>query len=230
MTSQQAFQQQLLTALTARPDPKAELRDMVALMASMREAFAPPPPPPAPPVQPPSTITELIQGLKELQSAADLVSPREAAESDELVKMLPSVLDTIKALATQRPASPPPASGDGRPALPAPEPQPNEDDMLKTIKAGIRPLLDMAARAAPIDEGVDYVCDHLPEEAAELMEDPGAIALLVNFMPEAAQHAAWLEQVRAAWAALPVEPDDEDPQPPPNGIAGNGDDQSKNAN
>jgi hypothetical protein len=225
LVSQQQFQQTLMQALTQRPDPKAELKDLVSLAVTMREAFGvgqAAPNAAAPPQR--STISELVEAIKELRGAADLVSPPEPAERDELMQLLPTVLETIKSLAAARPAPLAlPAAAPTAPPAQASLPhihEPTEEDMLQNIRTALAPLLDMAAQGKPVDDGVAYVCDHLPDEAADLMEDAKAVELLVSFMPAASPHAAWLEQVRQAWVALPIEPD--------SGTVNDSDEQSQN--
>jgi hypothetical protein len=220
-------QQRLLEALTTRPDPMANLKETVGLMAMMREAMGINAAPPAT-----SSIKELLQGLQALKEARSLIEP-EQPDPDNLMSMLPKVLETVTAVVgAQRaqasqvpmpepvPTLTPPPSIAAAPAAPPESPhQPSsEADMIFLLKQALKPLIDMANAAqvdpagADIEPALDYVCDKLPDDMAQVLEQPEWFEMLSRFVPEVTSHKVWFTRVRGAYLALPV--GDDDPKAP----------------
>lgn len=237
--SNRDFQQQVMAALTQRPDPRAEMAQTLQMMAMMKEVFAPPAAPVIAPA-PQSSISEIVNAIKELRGAAELVNPGGAKdEGESLMALAPQVLGIIgSAMGNRAPQAPqalpqpnPTPALAHRPvaqAHPTPQPLPpieesmlpvntnpapststdtpaGEADAVKMIREAVAPLLDMAVANAPIEDGVDYLAEHLTDELDEAIENPQWWLLFVNFVPEAIPHRAWITAVRDAYLALPLE-------------------------
>lgn len=85
----QAAMLKALTERPAAPDPMEQMRNTLALMTTMREAFGLT----APATPPKSSIAEMVDAIKELRAAGELVNP--PPEDDSLVGMVKSMLPMV---------------------------------------------------------------------------------------------------------------------------------------
>lgn len=122
----QATQQAIVEALTQRPNPAAQMQETLALIASMREAFGMNG---APAAEPKSSVKELLEGLRELREAQDLLQPgggadKEESETSRLLTLAGSVVSIVKDAGANAPMQPVqplrvPHTIDAAPAAPA---------------------------------------------------------------------------------------------------------------
>jgi hypothetical protein len=99
MLSQMAqTQARMLEALTQRPDPMANMQQMLTLAASFKQAFG------GGDTRPQNTISEIMGAIREMKAVAEEISPPKPPESDDTdnpLKLLPSVLDLVGKFAPQ---------------------------------------------------------------------------------------------------------------------------------
>lgn len=217
-----ANQSAMLQALTNRPDPMANMQQMLALAASFKQAFGSG-------ESSKSTITEIVGAIRELKGAATELIPDKPSDddSDNPMKLLPSVLDLVGKFAPQpmqqaQPAAPffppvalPPALA-VNPAPAAPETvslpvtqtapaqstndAPSDDEMnalqLVLFRGYLSKLCAMSA-AGNVEAAAEFALQKLPDEAFDVLEMPNWFELLAQFYPGAAQHREWLDKVRA---------------------------------
>lgn len=97
----------MLQALTQRPDPMANMQQMLTLAASFKQAFG------GGGEAPRNTISEIMGAIREMKAvAAEIAPPAPPAESgddDNPMKLLPSVLDLVGKFAPQAGAQAAPA-------------------------------------------------------------------------------------------------------------------------
>jgi hypothetical protein len=211
----------MLQALTNRPDPMANMQQMLALAASFKQAFGDSSP------RPQNTISEIMGAIREMKAVAEEISPPKAEDSpDSPWKMLPGVLDLVGKFAPQ-------FQGQQAPALPAPEtgfpgvtlpqsfdvpatPQenpapvslpvaapstdiPSDEEMnalqVVLMRGYLAKLCAMSA-TGNVEDGAQFAIDKLPDEAIEVLENPAWFEALSGFYPGAAPHRAWLTAVR----------------------------------
>lgn len=215
----------MLQALTQRPDPMANMQQMLALAASFKQAFG------DTAARPQNTISEIMGAIREMKAVAEEISPPKPPESDDSdnpMKLLPSVLDLVGRFAPQAgaqqaqqaaPFFPPvtlpydPHAGMEASQVPATNPaaslpvteqgapgEPSDEEMnalqMVLMRGYLSRLCAMSA-AGNVDAAAEYALDKLPDEAVEVLENPAWFEALSSFHPGAAQHRAWLERVRA---------------------------------
>jgi len=221
-SNQQAFQQQVLQVLTERPappDPMEQMRNMLTMMTLMREAMGLNASAPAK-----SSITEIVEAIKELRGAASEVLP-EKGDSDNPMAMLPAVLDLVKTGMQQRPVAVPmtvpqqplpplppiqvpPAVMPGTHASPTQE---TAADMsftpaeIQQMQNAIPELVKRAERKADPVDTADWLVDNMPDPVLELLETDDWLQLLLYAAPQFEVHQEWLQLVRAAYIEIPVE-------------------------
>lgn len=217
-------QQAMLQALTNRPDPMAQIQNVIALAGAMRQAFGGG-------ESSKSTITEIVGAIRELKGAANELVPGAAEEKEPSpLSMLPQVLDVVgkfaPAFAQQNAqpvaaqpvphfppvALPPAIAGNPTPAVdpavsspvaqPAQGPSdvPSDDEMnaiqIVLFRGYLSKLCAMSA-AGNVEEAASYVVDKMPNEAIDVLEMPNWFEMLAQFYPGAAPHREWLDKVRA---------------------------------
>ena len=219
-----AGQQAMLQALTQRPDPMANMQQMLTLAASFKQAFGGG-------ESSKSTITEIVGAIRELKGAANELVPGAAEEKEPSpLSMLPQVLDVVgkfaPAFAQQnaQPAAvqpapyfppvalPPAVAGNPAPAVdpavssPVAQPMqgasdvPSDEEMnaiqIVLFRGYLSKLCAMSA-AGNVEEAATFVVDKMPNEAIDVLEMPNWFELLAQFYPGAAPHREWLDKVRA---------------------------------
>lgn len=206
-------QQAIAAALSQRPDPQAQLQQTLALIASMRDAFAPPPAPAAPTVNPSTMLADIVGAVRQLREVAAEVNPPAADPSDPMA-MLPSIIDLVKAGQAQQgqvvPAVALPASMNLPEAYPQPEPAPEPapeaaamNPIQKLVLRGLLNRLMTMARAGEAPEkAAAWILEKAPDELIGYLDLDTAVDMLVSVAPEAEEHRAWLETVRQAAVRL----------------------------
>lgn len=210
-------QQQMLDALvqmkqTPQRDPMEEMTKMLSMMSLMREAMGMNQ---AQPASSRSSIGEIVDAIKELRGAAAEVMP-EKEESNDLMGMLPKVLDLVTAAQGQQAAQPtemapmhqvdtgavlstvtlPPAFQTQAAAQPAEESEEMNPITLLKLRGYLKTLVHCAERSAPVAEAAQFVYDKLPDDLIDMMELPTWFELLGAVAPEVKAHQAYLTQVR----------------------------------
>jgi len=207
----------ILHALSARPEPAPpvsahdQMMHMMQMIKLSRDAFAPH-------TEPRSQISEIVSAMREIREASAELNPN-PQPSDPLSDALPGMIDLIgkfaPGAAQAAPAAVPlltlPESLSGAPgpvpeasAAPPTEAQPADDQGLAvaTLKMHLAMLIDLASKAAPVDEAANLVYDRAPDEIIDLIAFPNWLTMLEQFEPAVKPHAAWFESVAAKVAEL----------------------------
>jgi len=207
-------QRQMLEALvqmkqTPAKDPMEEMTKMLSMMTMMREAMGLNQ---AQPASTKSSIGEIVEAIKELRGAAAEVMP-EKEESNDLMGMLPKVLDLVTAAQGQQ------AAPNGEmapmhqaaidpvlspvtlpPAFAAQATKKESDDMnpltLLKLRGYLKTLVGYAEKKAPTSEAAQFVYEKLPDDLIEMMELPTWFELLGAVAPEVKAHQDYLTEVR----------------------------------
>lgn len=217
----QETQAAMLQALTQRPDPMASMRDTLALVASMRDAFglngAP-----QPLRNPMAEVKELLAMTREVKATAkELAGDEPASDPDNPMALLSQGLDMVKTvMSNQRPA-PIQQSGPMMPlAIPAsiehaaqpahsnitPEPPGdfgthNEthtetaEEML--MRGTLEDLCQLAVDGKPASDGAEFIFQNLPDALIPMMSNRywfEVIAMKYGFIRE---HETWLREAKA---------------------------------
>jgi hypothetical protein len=220
-------QQQMLEALvsikqTPQKDPMDEMSKMFGMMTMMREAMGISN---APASREKSSIGEIVSAIRELRGAADELIPEKDKEPDGLMAMLPSVLEMVKNGQQQAPMmqqhapqfSPvtlPPSIAQAQPPMEQtqqPQQQPENSDVnfliVLKLKGYLASLVDMAKKAAPIQDGAQFVYDNIPDDLIEIMALSNWFDMLSGFDKALLPHKEWLTQVRDAALKMFDEPE-----------------------
>ncbi len=219
-------QQQMLDALVTmkqqpQKDPMDEMTKMLSMMSMMREAMGLNQAQPAPSGK--SSISEIVEAIKELRGAAAEVMPEK--EEPGLMAMLPKVIELVAAgqqaqqsqqMTTMEPAYQTEVGGVLSPVtMPAafqtaqanPE-QPNQDDddmnpmTAWKLRGYLKNLVGYAKRDAPIEEAAVYVYEKIPDELIDIMELPSWFMVLSAVASEVRPHEVYLTSVRDRAMAL----------------------------
>lgn len=133
-------QQQMLRALTERPalDPMADMAKMFGMMKMMRDAMGLDAQPAPAPQR--STVSELVDAIKELRGASELISPSGGDNDDSLAGMAKAFIPMIASMAGNRRAG-----ADQVEQLPAPveleaQPGPPQDTSLGRAASSAGPI------------------------------------------------------------------------------------------
>lgn len=202
LEAMQAQHAALMTALTQRPDPRADMMQTLEMLRLMREAMGTQP---AAVVNPSSVLNDVVSAIKTLREASsELSPPAPAVDPSDPMTMLPGIMDTIKAIATRGNA----------PALPAPAAQAPAD--ASHAETQLRALLQglLALTGQPAEAGADYVLRNFPDEILAYVDSPAWFDFMTAFSPQSAQHRAWLEKVREICLRQMVTDDDPAGAPP----------------
>jgi hypothetical protein len=188
-------------------DPMEEMTKMLSMMTMMREAMG------LNQVQPASTrssIGEIVDAIKELRGAAAEVMP-EKEESNDLIGMLPKVLDLVaQGQQVQQQVPMQPMYQDDQSAVLSPVTLPpafaaqatnkEADDMnpitLIKLRGYLKTLVGYAEKKAPTSEAAQFVYEKLPDDLIEMMELPTWFELLGAVAPEVKAHQDYLTTVR----------------------------------
>ena len=211
-------QQQMLDALVQmkqqpQKDPMEEMTKMLSMMTMMREAMGLNQ---AQPASTRSSIGEIVDAIKELRGAAAEVMP-EKEESNDLMGMLPKVLDLVTAAQGQQAAPqldmtpmhqvesgavlspvtlPPAFAAQATNKQTSQEPDEMNPMTLLKLRGYLKTLVGYAEKKAPVSEAAQFVYEKLPDDLIEMMELPTWFELLGAVAPEVKAHQEYLTNVR----------------------------------
>jgi hypothetical protein len=199
-------QRQMLEALvqmkqTPAKDPMEEMTKMLSMMTMMREAMGL-----NQQSQQKSSIGEIVDAIKELKAASSIID-NEKEDEDNPMKLLPSVLELVKAGVTQ-PQQPQPTLGVIPPvALPPdmiPPQQPQEpeqgdaelEDDPQNLRGLLQQLLAHRGQENDIPKAAMFIYEQMPDNIVEIMFSSVWWLALSAAAPEVKPHKEWLKNVR----------------------------------
>ena len=216
-------QQKILEALTVKPDPMAQMTQMITLAGAMREAFAPAVQQ-GPQVNSLSMLKEVLDAAKQVKSTARELAgddDKPAADPSDPMSMLPSIIDLVKTAVSSN--QPPQAT---QPALPLPpivvpnsvirheqqnpaqeiapeqpsQPVPqSEDEMIAelAIRGLLEDLCQLAADGKPASEGGEFIYEKLPDQMIEHMQQRYWFEMVALKFPFVKPHEKWMREAKA---------------------------------
>jgi hypothetical protein len=203
----------LLAKLSEKPDPTVSMKESFALMAMMREAMGLN----GAPVTPQrSSIGEIIDAIKELKGAQELIAPATPdADPDNPMTMLPQIVELVKA-ALQKPAAdtmptiraPLSIAAAPLPVAPMPAPVATVDDqrfeeqMMLAMKEVLAQLVAKVIAQENTDDVAEWVYEKLPDDLVGVLQGDDWFAMLSMVAPELKPHEAYLTQVREKALAI----------------------------
>lgn len=223
-------QSKILEALSARPDPTAQLMQTFALMKTAREAMGMDQASPAAAVNPMEMFTQVLTMVREAKTTArEIVGDDDKPDTDNPLAMLPQVLDTVKSVVgAQRdqataqiapiavPASVEHVARARAPApmsnpTPAPvvqsEPAESEPKEIRKLRRTLEMLVAMAECGDEIDDGAEVVYMHCPDELLDHLGHDQWWPLLMQFAPGVEAHQEWFTKVRDRVIAMMADDD-----------------------
>lgn len=204
-------QQKILEALQNRPDPMAQMTQMLTMAKLMKEAFGPSPNA-APAGDPMMMVTQVFEMVKSAKSAVkELADEDTAPPADPMMAMIPQALEAIKAIGGQRqqtplqpiqmPAAPiqpitPPVEHQTVTVQSEPEPiKETPEQML--VRSSIETLCIMAEKNEDIEKGAEFIADTVPDEMLGYMKLHNWFDLVAQFFPIVTPHREWIEKAKA---------------------------------
>ena len=222
-SSLEKLQQQVLELKKEPPrDPMTEMERMFGMMAMMRKAMGGDAP------QQKSTIGEVVDAIKELRSAKDLLGDGEPEKSDPLTDIATQFVAAM-ASQNQRPVparaipavnTPPFTGNQASPSLngnqsseinPTPDPDMNPLALMK-IYGYANELLSRAQKSEAPEVCAEWVYMEVPDDLLDLIKLDTAIDMLVQIKPEFLPYREWLSVVRGIVIEL-LKADDADELP-----------------
>ena len=198
-------QRQMLEALvqmkqTPAKDPMEEMTKMLSMMTMMREAMGL-----NAQAQQKSSIGEIVDAIKELKAASSIID-NEKDDEDNPMKLLPSVLELVKAGVVQQP-QPMQTHGAIIPpvALPPdmisvsqfqPEPQADSEDDPQNLRGLLQQLLAHRGQENDIPAAAMFIYNEMPDNIVEIMFSQVWWLALSAAAPEVKPHKEWLKNVR----------------------------------
>jgi len=225
-------QQRLMEALTEKPDPMASMQQMLAMAASMREAFgmnqnA------APPQNPMAMLKEVLEAAREVKATAHELGADDKPQADpsDPMSMLPGIVELVKT-AMQGNAQQQPQHMQPLPPLmipdsmanpiqthhPAPvieqtvQPEPETVENL-IVKGLLEDLCQLAVDGKPPADGAAFIFEKLPDELIDMMSHRYWFEIVSMRFALVKPHEKWLREAKAEADKLFAEdaarPDDE---------------------
>lgn len=210
----QETQAVMLQALTQRPDPMEAMRNSMALIGSMREAFGlgGAQAAPAQPVNQMTQLKEMMEVMRGLKDTARELNDddKPAADPSDPMSMLPGVIDLVKTAMSNQPQQtvpqlmPPihiPASVE-RATLPTVQENPAQQPEAETvemllIRGLIEDLLQLAIDGKPATAGAEFIFEKLPDEMIDAMQNRYWFEIIAMRFPIVKPHEAWLREAKA---------------------------------
>lgn len=90
--AQQRFNEQMLAAITAKPDPMTNMKEMFSIMTMMREAMGLTNQPQA---QQKSSIAEIMEAVREMRAVAEEINPPKEDASDDPMAIVGKIADLV---------------------------------------------------------------------------------------------------------------------------------------
>lgn len=190
-------------------DPISAVTQIVAAMKGLNEMMGPPRNPTM------DVANAMMKGFEiasAIASKSAELGPREAGETNWLDIIKEFLKSGGLAAMVQNPGGQPPPAIPPRVAPPAqvqpppsqvppirPQTQSNEQQIVANIRAGILSLIPNAARGSNPELYAEWILDNWPREVTMgVLQQPNAMALLQQLVPEAAPYAPWFEKAIAA--------------------------------
>lgn len=200
-------QARIVEALSTRPDPGAQLRETLTLMAAMREAMGLDRPQ-APAADPTAMLGSIVGAVRQLREVSAELSPPAAPDTDNPMALVPPILSLVQtAIERQGPAQPQPQAPAPMPQLTMPEslqPQAappaatDEDEPMQAIllRTMLARITSMAQRSHAPETAAELVLEYAPDELIAALEAPDWWETLQAVAPMLVAHRAWVELVR----------------------------------
>lgn len=214
-------QRQMLEALvqmkqTPQKDPMEEMTKMLSMMTMMREAMGL-----NNQSQQKSSIGEIVDAIKELKAASSIID-NEKDDEDNPMKMLPQVLELVKAGVIQQPQAPQPLGAMIPPVALPPDLSPQqvhaqpeaEEDDPQNLRGLLAQLLAHRGMENDIPAAAMYIYNEMPDDIVEIMFSSVWWIALSAAAPEVKPHKEWLQNVRMVAIELfnQAEQDEGEPQ------------------
>lgn len=223
----QAMQEQnrmVLEAIQNRPvvDPMANFKETLTLVTLMREAFGMSNQAPQK-----SSISEIVDAIKELKGAKSLIDGDEDKEPSvlqlgsqvlELVtksQQNPPVQAAVQIPSSIAQASRPPVSLQSNPV---PEMQADQSQEITEeqvfifqMKQLLKSVVEMAVNKTDPSEAAEMLYENLPDQIINMIDDPKGPELLKQFAPELNAHEEWVKKVHGELVEIIKEEGQESP-------------------
>lgn len=191
-------------------DPMAQMQTMLQTMTMFKSAMGLDNQNAAPK----SSISEIIDAVRELKSVASEISPGDG-DGGSLTAMLPQVLELIRGATNKNTQAEPEPQRVQPVHMPMKTPvdmrfnnpvaaQPIENDLgedmrinqILELRKHMATLVQMAEHNAPTSLGVDLVFEYLPDEFIEMLRAEHWFEGLKAFEPKVANYREWFDAVR----------------------------------
>jgi hypothetical protein len=202
------LEQRIATVETAKPDPVADFQRTLAMLATVKDLFAP-----AVPVSPASMVKELAETLGVLKMVREEIEPSPVPD-DPLAASLPRVLDLIAGAQKAAPVAEafPSVQVPQLPASPPMAQNPPETDEADMMKLAFAWLIGEAKKDAPVDAPADTIYERAPDELLALLKTANWFEQLTTVHPAIAPYRAWFTRLRDE--ILRIEREESQPEPP----------------
>jgi len=194
-------QRQMLEALVQmkqqpQKDPMEEMTKMLSMMTMMRQAMGL-----DGQVQQKSSIGEIVDAIKELRAASSIID-NEDKDEDNPMKLLPQVLELVKAGVVSQP-QPMQTHGAIIPPVALPpdlvqaqsEPEEPEEDP-QNLRGLLAQLLAHRGQENDIPAAAMFIYEQMPDNIVEIMFSQVWWLALSAAAPEVKPHKEWLKAVR----------------------------------
>lgn len=199
-------QRQMLEALVQmkqqpQKDPMEDMQRMFSMMTMMREAMGL-----NQQSQQKSSIGEIVDAIKELKAASSIID-NEKDDEDNPMKLLPSVLELVKAGVGQ-PQQPQPTLGVIPPVALPPDmaahaagelmadPEPETEDDPQNLRGLLQQLIAIRGQENDIPKAAMFIYEAMPDNIVEIMFSQVWWLALSAAAPEVKPHKDWLKAVR----------------------------------
>lgn len=190
-------QRQMLEAIVAmksapQKDPMEEMTKMLSMMSMMREAMGL-----NGQTQQKSSIGEIVDAIKELRAASSIIE-NEKEDEDNPMKLLPQVLELVKAGVVSQPQGPQPLAAVIPPVALPPDmgqEEAQEDDP-QNLRGLLTQLLAIHGQENDIAQGAMFVYEKMPDDIVEIMFSGVWWLALSAAAPDVKAHKEWLTNVR----------------------------------
>lgn len=197
-------QRQMLEAIVAmksapQKDPMEEMQRMFGMMSMMREAMGL-----NNQAQQKSSIGEIVDAIKELRAASSIID-NEKDDEDNPMKMLPQVLELVKAGVISQPQAPQPMGAVIPPVALPPDlaaaelmadPEPEAEDDPQNLRGLLGELLAIKGQENDIPKAAMFIYESMPDNIVEIMFSGVWWLALSAAAPEVKPHKDWLKNVR----------------------------------
>jgi len=228
LKSMQESQAAMLTALSQRPDPMAQLQQTAELFKSLGlvgGAAAPAAPAPSPL----ETVTQMAGMFRAMKDLSGEINPPKETDPDNPMSMLPGIIDVVKLAMGNRgnDAAPilalPGSIADAQaPMIEAPQPNPvapaesdaGDPDQLESkqmqlvemlVRNYLSRLLKLAAANKPATDGGRFLFDELPDEFLDQLGAENWFDQLADFDPRVLPYRIWIETAKVELDRLMAE-------------------------